>query len=124
MSYTLEPTPADELIDDAAESLLRAAVFDVGDIPAPDFSLDVDPIETGMARKRQQERRSLALSLFRLLALYDLPPVSALAPGPQVWYTLMAVVAGCTIVFCCCLFFPDFPVLSDHTLSHPGLLIF
>ena len=116
MEYILEPTPEDELVDDAVETLRRNAVFDVDacDIPAPDFSLDVDPIQTG-------KRRGSRLALFRLLALYDL---STFAPGPQVLYSLLAFVAGCTLVFCCCLFFPDFPVLSDHTLSHPGLLIF
>ena len=107
----LEPTPEDELVDDFAETERRKAVFDIDYIPAPDFSLDVDPIQTG---KRPHK------SLFRLLALYDLPVLA----GPQVWYGLLAFLLGCICVFCCCLFFPDFPVLADHTLSHPGILIF
>ncbi|THG97347.1 hypothetical protein EW026_g4628 [Hermanssonia centrifuga] len=45
LEYALEVTPADELVDDSEETVLRDNVFNVEDIPAPDFSLDVDPID-------------------------------------------------------------------------------
>ena len=110
MPYNAEPTPEDEVVDDYEETLRRNVVFNVG-VPAPDFSLDVEPIQTGKSRGK---------SLFTLLTLCD---VSVLAPGPQVLYALALFALGCICVFCCCLFFPDFPVLSNHTLSHPGLPI-
>lgn len=49
IAYHLESTPSDELVDDSSETKLRNDIFSVKDIPAPDFSIDADPIETDLA---------------------------------------------------------------------------
>ncbi|KAJ3558602.1 hypothetical protein NM688_g821 [Phlebia brevispora] len=110
LDYALEPTPEDEVVDDWEETRRRNAVIDVDDVPPPDFSLDVDPIRLC---KRQNSL------LRRLLAFYDL---SSLV-DPHILIGFAVFFIGCLCVFGCCLFLPDFPVLSNQTLSHPGLLI-
>lgn len=110
LEYESEPTPDDEIVDDSEETAKRNVVFDVASIPSPDFSLDVEPIQT--------KRRSKS-TFVKLHSLYD---VFRLAE-PQLWHGVMLFCIGCLCVFGCCLFLPEFPVLSNHTLSHPGLLI-
>lgn len=45
MSFEAESTPDIDVIDDTEESRLRDLVFNIKDIPPPDFTLDVDAIE-------------------------------------------------------------------------------
>ena len=108
-----EPTPEDEIVDDEEETTRRNAVFNVENIPAPDFSLDIDPIETGDDKNRRSD------SLLEQLAQDGL---STLAVS-EAWYTLTISVVACICLLLCCLFLPDFPVLSNHILTHPGRLI-
>lgn len=44
LSYESESTPEDEVVDDAEESVLREKVFNIKDIPPPDFTIDDDAI--------------------------------------------------------------------------------
>lgn len=44
LSYAAEPTPEDEVVDDTEESRLRELIFNVKDIPPPDFTIDDDAI--------------------------------------------------------------------------------
>lgn len=43
LSFEVEATPEDEVVDDTEESALRDAVFNVKDVPPPDFTIDDDP---------------------------------------------------------------------------------
>lgn len=108
----LEPTPEDEIVDDWEETERRRAFLDSESAPAPDFSLDIDPIRTS----KGQGKNSL---LFRLLAFYDLSTLVR----PEVLFGVVILITGCLGVFGCCLFLPEFPFLSNQTLSHPGHLI-
>lgn len=39
-----EDTPEDEVVDDSEESAIRDGIFNVANVPAPDFTLDDDPV--------------------------------------------------------------------------------
>jgi hypothetical protein len=44
LAWEAESTPEDEVVDDTEESLRRDKVFNVKDIPPPDFTIDDDAI--------------------------------------------------------------------------------
>ncbi len=56
LSYAIEETPHEELVDDADETALRERIFDVYQIPAPDFSPDVTPIDESQYYPSQHQQ--------------------------------------------------------------------
>ena len=112
LDFVVEPTPEDEIVDDWVETRRRHAALNPSHVPAPDFSLDIDPIQGS----KRQDKNGL---LFRLLVFYDLSTL--VRPGVLIGFVLL--ITACVGVFGCCLFLPEFPVLTNQTLTHPGHLI-
>lgn len=112
LDFVVEPTPEDEIVDDWVETKRRHAALNFASAPVSDFSLDIDPIQ----RSTRQDKNGL---LFRLLIFYDLSTLVR----PGVLFGIVLLITGCVGIFGCCLFLPEFPVLTNQTLSHPGHLI-
>ncbi|KAK7683855.1 hypothetical protein QCA50_013233 [Cerrena zonata] len=66
LSFEAEATPEDEVVDDTEESALRDAVFNVEVIPEPDFTLDIDAIESKGVRTKTQASIPPSLQLMNI----------------------------------------------------------
>ncbi|CAL1709886.1 unnamed protein product [Somion occarium] len=66
LSFEVEETPEDEVVDDTEESALRDAVFNVEVIPEPDFTLDIDAIEAKGVRTKTQAALPPSLQLMHI----------------------------------------------------------